>query len=112
MNCKHENWLYVPERMRIGENTLIINSNPFLCADCGKWIGNGAYEINKIINVKKEERDICKHDLTIYILSGRNLCLRCGYEYMRTLPKLDVKTDPTWEERDKLYRKSIIDEFM
>ena len=111
-NCKHERWLYVnPRDVGIGDNTLYINVNNFLCADCGEWIGMGSIDINKIINVKKEPRETCKHDKSFCTLSGMMHCLRCNFTWCPEPPKLHIGIDTNREERDRLYRKQILDDF-
>ena len=110
--CEHEKWLYVPSSMGIGDGRFSIDDKNFLCAECGQWIQIGTIDVEKIVNVKHLPKDSCPHDINYFTVGRYYVCLRCGYSWVRELPRLDIKADPfDWEEWDRQRRKKALERF-
>jgi len=106
--CKHEKWLYVPS----SDGRFSIDDENFLCAECGQWIQIGIIDVEKIINVKHLPKDSCLHDINYFTIGRYYLCLRCGYGWVRELPRLDIKADSfDWKEWDRQRREKALERF-
>jgi len=110
--CNHDRWLYIPPSLGIGDGYFHIDDKCFLCADCGQWIQFGSIDVEKIVNIKHLPPESCPHDIDYFTIGRYYLCLRCGYRWIRELPKLDIKTDSfNWEEWDKQRRQEALERY-
>lgn len=112
--CEHGEVLFVPiEAMTDSSNyPLSFASEPkFICVACKEYVSRPTNR-DRIVNVPKYDPRECTHPDKIHALSPCYFCLNCGSTWPQRLLKLDIKTDPDWEEKDERFRETVVNKWL
>lgn len=115
--CEHKEVLFVPtgtmtQKEKPTDGVRLMFTEPkFICVACKEYVSRPT-DRRRIVNVPEYDPDKCEHPDKVYTLGSCYFCLNCGSTWSPFPPKLDIKTNPNWEEEDKRFREEEVEKWL